>query len=91
MKQDPKHEAWLKYGDVLQFFESASFEMVFKAGWDARDKRDHEALSVALEALEKLSKPYDVNYETNYYAICEYDKRTAQITLTKIKEIRGIE
>ena len=44
-----------------------------------------EKLRVAIEALEKLAKPFDVHYETNYYAICQYDKKIAEEALTKLK------
>lgn len=45
------------------------------------------AVQVMREALGNLSKPFDVSYETNYYAICEYDKRTAQVALDKVEKI----
>lgn len=45
-----------------------------------------EALKVTVAALEKLAKPYDVSYETNYAAICDYDKRTAIEAISKIKK-----
>ena len=49
----------------------------FKAGWDARDKIDNEALIVAIEALEA-------------YASWSSDDEGAAIeALAKIKELRG--
>lgn len=92
MKPDPKHEAWLTYTDVLQFFESASFEMVFKAGWAARDKQGDEALGRAVEALSDISlgkKQTDIGFPET--SIGWRMMRTAQEALAEIRKIMGDE
>lgn len=63
----------------------------FKAGWDARDKIDNEALSVAVEALELTKKKTETDPagEVELRARAGFIYYRVMEALTKISELMG--
>lgn len=70
--------------DPLNYWESA--EDKFKAGWDARDNIDNEALSVAVDALEFYCEEHEPGYGPSW---TERDMKIRE-ALDKICELIGI-
>lgn len=91
-----------KYKQSIDVSESWQniFENHFKAGWDARDKIDNEALKVAVEELslisiQKTKAEYEYDEDDLWDFVCaseayEIAILKARKALDKICELRGI-
>jgi len=75
-------------------------DLVFKAGFDCRDKLDNEALKVAVEALEFYGNKNNWSRGDDSFDVClsdapgypyGYGGHKAREALTKIRELRGNE
>jgi len=89
-----KQDAWMKFSEGLQYFENASFESVFKNGFDCRDKLDNEEIdrltienydlknSVAVGRLESLKALLDAKT-----FLLEENKKALKLAVEQIEGI----